>query len=863
MNPSFLSKEDYELTVDDIKPYLVNAKTKGEQIISACPICESEDSKGHHLYVKNTRDKLLCYCQKCNSDGRDIIKAFRNMGAKHTPSESVPRVVSSVVENYDHVYKNPDGTVAYCKQRVKYSDGSKRFSFHYSNNSGNEIWSKPKDCNVLYNLDLMQIASECEETPILYIVEGEKCADALTDMGLLATTSNTGAKNRIKFSEIDKEMLSRFPIKIVIPDNDDAGQEYIEAWKGADVLNLCDIWENCPKKADIADYIEAGLPLEPIVNFKTYDLSQEAINRMSATELTDVNFLRNIFREKDLLTRQGILSLAEIRAGELHCKSTFKALLKAYLKDLNAKRGVNSCNVQSFDENAPINGLNCGEWVADMGGIRRFISTEEGAEEEFASYIPITPSAILKNIENGTEKAALSFYTDNVWHTINIPRSVIANNNKIIDLADLGVDVNSGSAKSLVRYLADVINTNDSSNLPRYSTVSHLGWVDDKFIPYCKGIVTDVGVEFQDTVNSVSESGELEEWAEFVRPLRENIYLRVALATSFSSPLICKVNALPYVLHLWGGSGTGKTVALQVAASVWGDPNMGKLVKSLNNTINYTMSMLGLLKHLPFFGDELQTIREKLGGYDEMLYRVTEGVDRGRMTNSIVQRINSWQNCMIFTGEEPCTLSRSGGGVKNRVIEVECRDKVITDGHTVSGFVKHHYGCAGRVFIDALQDYCLNDEYRNIYGSLNEQVDSTEKQTMAMALIMLGDKISSECIFRDDPLSAKDIVGFLKSSSEVDVSVRAYNALCDFISEHIQNFNDNISSLKWGKTFSDGQVYILKTVLERELANMGYDFNAVKSKWAERGYLVKNSQGRYTGRYYVNGQHANYVVIKC
>ena len=62
--------------------------------------------------------------------------------------------------------------------------------------------------------------------------------------------------------------------------------------------------------------------------------------------------------------------------------------------------------------------------------------------------------------------------------------------------------------------------------------------------------------------------------------LRENIYLRLQMAASFASPIIEKVNGLPFVFHLWGGTGTGKTVGLMTAMSIWGNPRMGKTVRT-------------------------------------------------------------------------------------------------------------------------------------------------------------------------------------------------------------------------------------------------------------------------------------------
>ena len=60
---------------------------------------------------------------------------------------------------------------------------------------------------------------------------------------------------------------------------------------------------------------------------------------------------------------------------------------------------------------------------------------------------------------------------------------------------------------------------------------------------------------------------------------------------------------------LWGRTGVGKSVALMVAASVWGNPN-GGLFGTMNGTLNFLQSQAALLRNLPLCLDELQTIRD-------------------------------------------------------------------------------------------------------------------------------------------------------------------------------------------------------------------------------------------------------------
>ena len=84
---------------------------------------------------------------------------------------------------------------------------------------------------------------------------------------------------------------------------------------------------------------------------------------------------------------------------------------------------------------------------------------------------------------------------------------------------------------------------------------------------------------------------------------------RVILAASFASPLLEVLGALPFFVHLWGvDSGTGKTVALMLAASVWGDPAVGAYIKTFDATVVGHEKTAAFLNHLPLCLDELQSL---------------------------------------------------------------------------------------------------------------------------------------------------------------------------------------------------------------------------------------------------------------
>ena len=391
-----------ELHLDDIRPYLVGAKQKGSHITATCPLC----GKAGHLHIDEKNGTLLVYCQKCNAPGTDILREFRRLGAKPAEPEPVDYKTVKPVEDYRHIYRNPDGTEAYYKRRRKWADGHKVFSFAYINAEGRTVYTKPEGCNNLYNLDLL---AQHRSTK-LYIVEGEKCADAMTSAGLLATTSNTGAQKAIKLSATDKALLESYAERIVIPDNDEKGTDYAAAWQGAKVMDITKLWPDCPPKGDIADYFAAGGTAEAIEAYEwpvVLSLDREFFEGCDRFSLIDEALLEAIAALTEPSKRQQVLSMARFRAGELCCKREFESCWKAYLQQQAAK-GIRSDNLTKFPQQ--LFALRCGNWNTSINGVYRAVQVGTEYKNEYASPIPIMPTELLVNVEDETEKIRLAYF---------------------------------------------------------------------------------------------------------------------------------------------------------------------------------------------------------------------------------------------------------------------------------------------------------------------------------------------------------------------------------------------------------------------------------------------------------------------
>ena len=130
----------------------------------------------------------------------------------------------------------------------------KRYRQRQPDTGGGWIWNLKGVARILYRLP--ELLARQDE--MVYITEGEKDADRLTDAGLLATTSPGGAgKWRAKYSAT----LSARDV-VILPDNDVPGQKHAQdvaesllgIARSVKVLKLPDL----PEKGDISDWLNAG-----------------------------------------------------------------------------------------------------------------------------------------------------------------------------------------------------------------------------------------------------------------------------------------------------------------------------------------------------------------------------------------------------------------------------------------------------------------------------------------------------------------------------------------------------------------------------------------------------------------------------
>ena len=542
----------------------------------------------------------------------------------------------------------------------------------------------------------------------------------------------------------------------------------------------------------------------------------------------------------------------------------FKTMYKKYVESLKAQSGtIYIDNVTNFT-NQPLE-LNAGDWEADDGGIFK----KNGYNDEVACPHPIMPVERLVNIDTGEEKLQLAFRKGTIWRKIIVSKTVLASSNKVTELAGSGIAVTSQNARAFIQYISDMENMNYYL-IPEKKSIGRFGYIPDEgFSPFVDGLIFDGDANFKAMFQTVRSRGSETKWLETAAEVREmSTTAKIILAASFASVLLEPLNCLPFFVHLWGvDSGTGKTVALMVAASVWGDPAVGAYVKTFDGTVVGMEKTAAFLNNLPFCLDELQLAKDSKGRTTFDVYKLAQGVGRTRGNRSGgVDLTPTWRNCILTTGESPLTGTASGAGAVNRVIDIECKSAqaVIKDGMRISGAVKRNYGFAGRKFVERLYQPGVIDQvserYRELFRILSDR-DTTEKQAMAAAAIILADEQACQWIFggTQQPLTIEQVSEFLASKAAVSAGDRGYKYLCDWVTQNSNKLcgrseNPNIEVLG---ALEDGRAYIIRSVFERILQDVGYSTAAMIS------YLKQSNLIETRGRANTKGKRINGIPTEC
>lgn len=573
---------------------------------------------------------------------------------------------------------------------------------------------------------------------------------------------------------------------------------------------------------------------------------KELLSKETFIDLFNKNEIDRIEREDELF----------IEAKKLGIEKRFKESLKKYQSLLKEKMNVdNDLDLPKCKYN--IENYNMGNYTCTINGITDKFNTK-------FSYIPVLPVERYINEDTKKEKVKIIFYKENEWREIIVDKSQLSISQKLLLLSDDGLDVTSENVRYYINYFNEIMNIN---NIKKLDSISHIGWKDNDFVPYDSHGIFDGADDFRNIYKAIGSKGNYEKWKEVVKELRKHKVIKLLMATTLASPLLEKLNLQPYMVNLWSSlSGNGKTLSCMVAMSIWGNPDIGALRLSSNNTQNYYSVVASFMRNFTCYFDELQIVkRSKYLDLESLVMDLCNGTEKGRLNkNSQAREVKVWFNNFLFTSNDKLVKENAGEQVYNRVIDLEIRDKIVENGQDIAKVIKENYGFAGKEYIKYIQSVGFDfifERFKELLNEILEKTKATDKQASSLATLLLANELANKCIFEDDYiLQVEDIIEYVNDKDEIRTSIKAKEFIISIINANIKRFDECGYGEFWGKK-NEYVCTINAQILYRELLKGGYEFDTVKKEWADIGFLKMNSQGRYIHNTTINKEKGAYIIL--
>ena len=218
------------MQAEQIAKQLGNAKKANGQWVASCPVPghgKGNGDKNPSLSISiNDDGKPLFHCHGgcTQEDVFNTIKDMRLLPELEERPDPLANIKPLPIIKFDQEweYQDEDRTTVFVKQRMKIGDSGKTYRLYKVDPDGRRHPTLGDARIVPYKLPELLDAKTAGR--IIYVVEGEKAADALISIGVTATTAHTGAGS---WPEAITEYFAGANV-VIVPDNDLPGWRYAQ-----------------------------------------------------------------------------------------------------------------------------------------------------------------------------------------------------------------------------------------------------------------------------------------------------------------------------------------------------------------------------------------------------------------------------------------------------------------------------------------------------------------------------------------------------------------------------------------------------------------------------------------------------------
>lgn len=569
-------------------------------------------------------------------------------------------------------------------------------------------------------------------------------------------------------------------------------------------------------------------------------------------------------------------------------------------------------------------------WIVmgDDGGVRTYrlvkkiVKRKDGefyTEHVGVAYNPIVISATMIGVADASANLRISWMARGKWrHRVVARDKLIQPREMMAALGGThGFPANVNNAKDIIAYLADYEAFNEEV-IPTRPMTSQMGWQgrnhelgfvagrqhlkSDADAPDVHFVGADDGEE--QLARCVRSEGNLDEWSDAIKLTSHFPMVEVAVYAALAPPLLAILKSPNFTVDWAHKTSAGKTTALSVAASCWGnpDPNAAdSLITSWDMTNVGFERRAAALSCLPMIVDDSKRARTYRGEsvVPSIVYAITNGQGRARGSVKGMQATAYWRTVMLSTGESRLIDFDKSGGTPARVVTLwgnpfGGNNQMISETiRKLKAVLMRNFGLAGPAMVQWLLDNQdrwpeLRQEYDTKWTELRDRmVKEAAGKTMDMSVM---DRVAGNLAVLDVtaqvahqalelPWVLEDVIGELipvitPAAGAVDRELEALRAAISWASRNRAKFCYNEKHRReaepnggwlgfWEAGSEDTWEFLAfyPGALRDFLHGQGFEPQAIIRQWHEAGWLDTNEPKRMTGRVRELGGRPRMVIL--
>ena len=522
--------------------------------------------------------------------------------------------------------------------------------------------------------------------------------------------------------------------------------------------------------------------------------------------------------------------------------------------------------------------------VSKGGIIKHYIDKKDKENEIIITNTPIIIHKVGECLDDDSYKYMIKYQTitGEVYTRWENPDLLLTS--KIKELVNLGLQFTDKQSSDLKQFFN--IFLGNAHSIPREYTANKNGWKKDETIlitgsyahtPYGKKEILALTEEI---AQAYEVRGNKKNWIENIKPLLDFDLLRLKCYATVAAIIIRFLGVKSFVLHNYYESSGLKTVTMQIAASLMGNPL--ELIRDADSTKVGIEKSLEYNTDTPIYFDETSNNPE----FQNVIYMIgnEKGKNRGNQDLGLA-KVGTWKTVVQTTGETPLSKGQSiNTGIQMRVVEIfQGIPRLDADYiERVKETIDNNYG----LFQDEIIQRIFKDKdnlklfYKNIYMRFGKAqsvfADRTKNYFIALAVagMILEDVFKENGIPEKDPIEiCKDF--YQKTVIEDPTIPYHIRALDTVYSWHLRNkkFFEYSKDLDTdGKYTIRGAVelkgwitanaiYYDPDKLREYLTDKGFNFDRVIEDWKKNEVLdSRKTKDKKTGVYKYQSWKNNTVI---